>query len=145
MAFLHPELKKLKAGRQYMMMAVLGLAGLVVWMIAEVFTVYQKSPITADLRESAIPLTPVLDEVALREIQQRRAYSDEELADFTIYRVLQSDANQGSEVVAPVGQTLIESTPPPQRPPGNQAPTAPIATTPPAANPPTTNAPADTP
>ncbi len=95
--------QKLKQQQQLLAILIFGLVAVIFWIAVTIFTSQRRQSISAELQQLAKPLTPSIDETVLNRIEDKRAYSQEELAAFPIYRLVQSQAG-GGEIVVAVGE-----------------------------------------
>lgn len=80
------------------------------WVVVSLFASQQKSKIDVQLSKLAQPLTPSLDLETLNLLENKRSFTDEELANFTIYRVY-VDPRSRTEQIIPIDQALPTATP----------------------------------
>lgn len=82
------ELKELKANRQMVYLLVFLLLIAILWISAAVFTSYKTLEIDAELIKMSRPLIPNIDESVFSKIEQKKIFTEDELADFPIYKVV---------------------------------------------------------
>jgi hypothetical protein len=75
------------------------------WIGFSIFLSQKRTKVPNDVQKYTIPLNPNIDRLTLSEIERRRSYSDQELQDFPIFRIL-SDEN-GSRIQSQIGQDTI--------------------------------------
>lgn len=92
-------LTKLYRQQRLLQIGVFSLVTVMIWMGFGLLRSQRTTSITKELRDLALPLTPDIDTQVLQEIQQKRAYSENELSDFPIYKIIISEENQESSVV----------------------------------------------
>lgn len=106
------QLKNLKHGQQLLAMGILLLVISVAWIFLGIFAGQQSTIITSAQKKAATPLTPQLDETVLAEIENKRAYTQSELENFPIYKVISIDRGR-QQTVVPITfdeNELIENT-----------------------------------
>lgn len=89
------QLKSLKHGQQLLAIVILLLVLSIGWIFLGIFAGQQSSRISPAQKKAATPLTPQLDETILETIENKRVYSDSELSNFPIYKVI--SVNRGKE------------------------------------------------
>jgi hypothetical protein len=111
------DIKKLQHGKQLITIFVLLFVCAIFWGAISIFNSQQTSVISPELQKSALPLNPTITESVLDELEKERTYSESELAEFTIYRMLRSEQDN-SQVLLPLGKELPPAgTKPPQETP----------------------------
>lgn len=121
------ELEKLKQNRQFFVIFALLFVCVVFWAVVSVFNSQQQSVISPELQEKALPLNPTISEAVLEQLEQERTYSEEELAEFTIYRLLKRDDGSG-QLLLPLGSDVALSSPAPRASASASPTPAPAAT-----------------
>ncbi len=98
---LRPDLEKLKNSKQLLIIFILLLVCVVFWAIITVFNSQKQSVISPELKNSALPLTPVIDEEVLNNLENEQTFSDADLATFVIYRMVKIDGD--NRILLPLG------------------------------------------
>ena len=83
------------------------LVTIMIWVGLSIFQTQQRTGISEELQQLALPLNPNINTEVLNRINQKRSYSPEELADFPVYR-LTRDAEGNDKIV-----TTLPATPAP--------------------------------
>ena len=89
------QIKSLRHGQQLLAIVILFLVLTFAWIFLSIFAGQRESTISPALQNAAKPLTPQIDEATLETIENKRSYSDEELDNFTIYKII--TVNRGKE------------------------------------------------
>lgn len=89
------QIKNLRHSQQLLAIAALFLVVTIGWIFLGIFTGQQNSKISPLQKKAAAPLTPQIDEEVLKEIEGKRVYTDAELSNFPIYKVI--SVNRGKE------------------------------------------------
>ncbi len=81
--------------KQWMLrILVFTLVTVMVWMGLSLFRSQQRTIISEDLQKLAIPLNPNIDVSVIERIEQKRAFTPEELTGFPIYRVIKTPTGE---------------------------------------------------
>ncbi len=100
------QLQKLKRNQKMLIIIILLFVLILIWTFISLFT-SQKTEVTSpELVRLAAPLSPSLDTDTLENLQTQRSFTEEELSDFPIFKILVS-ADGRAESVVPI-QTTIE-------------------------------------
>lgn len=102
------------------------LATVVIWVVISLITSQRKLGISPELQKLAQPLTPTLNQETLRQVEQKRFYSEGELSRFPIYKII-SSPDGASELVVTIDtdtQTLFPSSSPVPSPSPSPSPEA---------------------
>lgn len=108
------ELERIKQSQQLLIIFLLLFILVFFWTIVSIFSVKNQERVSAELKTLAAPLSPNIDLETLDTIERKVTYSDAELADFPIYRILISRDGR-SKFVVPIDVTL-DDIDPEQRP-----------------------------
>lgn len=92
--------------------AIFSFFTIVVWIGFSVFESQQKTGIDPALLKLAIPLNPVINIDVINQIQQKRSYSDSELSQFTISKIV-IDQNGNQVAATPAPSATASATPAP--------------------------------
>ncbi len=98
---LHPDLEKLKQNKQLLVIFVLLLMCVIAWTVVTLFNSQKQSAISPELKNSAIPLVPTIDETVLNDLENEQTFSDDDLANFVIYRMVKTEGD--NTVLLPLG------------------------------------------
>ncbi len=93
------QIKNLKHGQQLLASAILFLVLVLAWIFVGIFAGQQESKISPTLKKAALPLTPDLNEEILTELEEKRVYTEDELANFTIYKIITTDRGKQQSIV----------------------------------------------
>lgn len=104
------ELDRIKKSQQLLTIFLLLFVLVFFWTIVSVFSVKKEDKVSSELELLAKPLSPNLNLDVLSEIESKTSYSEVELADFPIYRILISRDGR-SKFVVPIEVTLDEVDP----------------------------------
>lgn len=85
------SLDNLQQKQIFVRLLVFSLVTVMVWVFFSLFRSQQSSAIDPELQRLAIPLVPVIDTATLTELEQRRSFTPEELAQFPIYTVFRDE------------------------------------------------------
>ena len=104
---LQDQLKKLKQRKELLVILIFFFVIVIFWISIGLFTSQQKLGITPEQKKLSLPLTPNIDVATLEKLEQKKKYTDYELADFPIY-VLYQDGEGIRRVDARDGLFNIE-------------------------------------
>lgn len=82
-------LQNLRQRQQLLSLFIFTLVAIVVWIVVSVATSQRSSAISAELRAMAQPLTPSINRVVLEEVEAERYFTEQELGDFAVVRVVE--------------------------------------------------------
>ncbi len=94
------ELDKIKQNQTFLIIGILLFTLLLVWGAVSLFASQQQTVITAAQKEMAAPLQPVINTEMIDELARKPFYTDSELANFTIYKLLRN--SDGQKYVVPI-------------------------------------------
>lgn len=103
------EFAMLKQRKQTLTIMILLLICMMGWGIVSVFSSQRASKVDATTTALAKQLNPVIDITVLNSLETKRSFTDEELSNFTIYKVVVDPKTQ-EEVI----MTIDEDLPPPE-------------------------------
>lgn len=90
---------RLKHKRQLLTIMVLLLVSLVFWAILTLITSQKTTKVDTELTQLAKPINPVLKTEILDTLEDRRSFSESELQNFTIYRIVVDPVTQQERVM----------------------------------------------
>ena len=93
------QIRSLKHGQQLLASAILFFILVVLWIFVGIFAGQQESKISPALKKAALPLTPNIDEDIITELEEKRVYTQDELANFTIYKIITTDRGKEQSIV----------------------------------------------
>lgn len=93
------QLANLKQKKQLMIILLFLFVVVITWTMVSLLSSQKKISISKDLRELAKPLTPTLTETTLEKLEAKRFYSEEELLEFPIFKVISSKDGKVSRLV----------------------------------------------
>ncbi|GEM_PF-5130340 len=94
------ELDKIKQNQTFLVIGVLLFTLLFVWGAASLFASQQQTVITAAQKEMAAALQPVINAEVIDELARKPFYTESELTNFTIYKILRG--SDGNKYVVPI-------------------------------------------
>ncbi len=100
----------LKHKNQLLTILVLLFICVIGWAVVSLFSSQKESQIDPALVKLSKPITPSLNMDTLNSLENKRVFSDEELADFPIYRIY-IDPRTREEQIIPIDQPLPSATP----------------------------------
>lgn len=122
------QLAQLQQKQTFLKIFIFTLVTVIIWIALTLFSTQQRTSITPQLLKMADALNPNINESVLVEIEQKRAFSPEELNDFPIYTIMTNKQGEQELVVFSAAdrsrRPVTEGT---SAPPAteNQAPTEP--------------------
>ncbi len=75
------------------------LVAVVFWVGLGLFSSQQKFAVPKAMRDLARPLSPIVDEAIFDRVEQKRAFAEDELQNFTIYKVVVNDLSKQFRLV----------------------------------------------
>jgi hypothetical protein len=114
------QLTGIKNRQQFLYILVFSMAAVGVWVGSSIFFSQKKTGIDSALQKLAIPLNPSINVDILNRIQAKKTFSDAELTDFGIYKLVSSrDGKEQRVVTINVPDDILDpkvdaSPPPPQ-------------------------------
>lgn len=91
------QLVKLRKNKKLLWLGILFLVLVIMWILVSIFATTKTSTISQELRDLSKPFVPRLESKVFEEILTQRAFSDEELAYFSIF-VINKDESDGNKV-----------------------------------------------
>ena len=83
----------LRNKQQFLYIGVFTLVAVMIWVAGSLFQSQRKTGISRELQLMAVPLNPNINTFAIDRIEQKTAYSDEELQDFEIFVINLEEQN----------------------------------------------------
>jgi hypothetical protein len=114
------SLVSLQRRQQFLYVGIFSLVTVMVWVSISLLLSQKSSQIPAALRKKASPLTPTINQQVLSNLEQKTGYSESELSNFTIYKLIIT--RDGSEQVVTI-DTPDPRTLPPEGPAREPEPT----------------------
>ena len=105
------EISKLRRNQQVLTGLVLLFVVVIFWIIVSLFSSQRDSKISPELQKLATPLNPAINDTVFTGLEDKRVFSEEELADFPI--MIQVDMGKGEKKVVPLGTSAATPTPRP--------------------------------
>lgn len=108
------RLSYLKNKQQLLYLMLFSLATVIIWVTISLITSQKKPGISPELQKLAIPLNPTLNQETLRKIEQKQYFSEDDLREFPIYKIITS-SNGIDEKVVTIGtaeEDIFPTTPP---------------------------------
>lgn len=99
------ELNKLRHNQQFMAIAILLFASVMVWVAFGLFSSQKSTRVTSQQKQQAQPLTPTLDTTVLDTLEGKTYFSESELESFTIYQLVSAEDGVFERAV-PIGTDL---------------------------------------
>ncbi len=93
------EFSKLKQNQKLLAILILFFVCTIAWTVASLFSSQTTSNISPKLLKISKPLNPVLDVEVLSKLEQKRLYTEEDLVDFPIYKIIITDSGRGERIV----------------------------------------------
>ena len=93
------QLANLKQKKQLLIILVFLFVVVITWTTVSLFTSQKKISISKDFRDLAKPLTPVLKEETLSKLEAKRFYTEDELREFPIFKVISTKDGKISRLV----------------------------------------------
>jgi len=103
------QLTVLKRNQKLLIILILFFVIVMVWTFVSLFTTQKTTVTSPELVKLATPLSPALDTEALENLTTKRAFSEEELEHFPIFKIITTTDNK-TEVVVPIETTIEEFT-----------------------------------
>lgn len=101
------KLSNLRVKQQALYIMIFSFVTVIIWITASLFRSQKKTGISPDLLELAKPLSPTINVDVINSIEDRAVYSDQELFDFQIYKIIKSKDGRTQQVV-PIDSNLEE-------------------------------------
>lgn len=92
------QLAKLRRNKKLLWLGILFLVLIILWILVSIFATTKTSTISQELRDLSKSFVPRLESKVFDEILTKRAFSDEELAGFSIF-IIDKNNVDGDEVI----------------------------------------------
>lgn len=89
----HASMQSLIKRRALLILIVISLACLLIWIGVSIYFSFKKTTLPPNVQKQLSPLTPVIDTKALKELEQRKQYTPEELTGFDVIKEIIIDEN----------------------------------------------------
>lgn len=127
-------LQSLYSQQNFLRLLIFSFVTVVIWIGGSIVMSQQRPQISLELQQLALPLNPRIDLEVIGRIEQKKAYSDEELNRFPFYLLKQD--NTGADSVQLVGgdtgqggsEVSTQPTPTPNTDAQNPGPVSPLTT-----------------
>lgn len=93
------EFSMLKQRKQTLTILILLFICMLAWGIVSIFSTKRETKIDPEMVTISKPLTPIIDIETLNKLEPKRSYTTEELANFTIYRVVVDPKSQEERII----------------------------------------------
>lgn len=93
------EIASLRHNQYFLAFMVLLFVSIIVWTSVSIFTSQKETKVSPKLQQLAKPLTPTIKSEIISELEGKRAYSDEELAAFPIYKIIVSQDGRETKII----------------------------------------------
>lgn len=100
------QIRNAKRSRILLIAGILLLVTVLSWVFISVFAVKDSSEASDRARALVTPLSPTLDIELLNSLRSKRVFTPEELASFTIYRIIKD--RSGKESIIPTDTPIEE-------------------------------------
>ena len=105
------SLQSLLKRRALLILIVISLACLLIWIGVSVYFSFKKTTLPPNVQKQLSPLTPVIDNKTLKELEQRRPYTPEELIGFEVVKEITVDeSGVGTKKSAPTPKPSVAPT-----------------------------------
>jgi hypothetical protein len=98
----------LRRNQQFLYIGLFTLVAVIVWVAGSLFQSQRKTGISSELQKMALPLNPNINTFVIDRIESKTSYSNEELAEFEIFRLRVEEDNRSR--AAQPAETTEEST-----------------------------------
>ncbi len=93
------SLLQLHQRQRVLQILVFSLITIFFWVFLSLLMSQKKTKISAELKTMAVPLTPTIDEETITSLESKRFFSEDELAEFPIYKIITSEDGRLEKVV----------------------------------------------
>lgn len=93
------KLTYLKNKQHLLYLMLFSLATVIIWVTISLITSQKRPGISPELQKLATPLNPTLNQETLRKVEQKEYFSEGDLRDFPIYKVITSSNGIDERVV----------------------------------------------
>lgn len=101
------KITNLRIKQQALYVMIFSFVTIVIWISASLFRSQRRTGISPDLLELAKPLSPTINVEIIDEIEESINYSDQELVQFQIYKLIKSKDGRTQQIV-PIDNELNE-------------------------------------
>lgn len=101
------KITNLRVKQQALYVMIFSFVTVVIWISASLFRSQRRTGISPDLLELAKPLSPTINVGIIDQIEQSKSYSDQELVQFQIYKLIKSKDGRTQQIV-PIENELNE-------------------------------------
>lgn len=105
------ELNNLQHRQQLLYILLFSFATVIVWIGVSLLSSQQDTGIPPEIQLLATPLNPTINLDVLTDIRNKRAYTDDELRSFPIYKIVSDRQGGGTQVIDISQPTPVETTP----------------------------------
>ncbi|MBD3279432.1 MAG: hypothetical protein GF390_01840 [Candidatus Pacebacteria bacterium] len=113
------QFNRLKSNRQLLFTLMFLLVIVVIWTMVSLFTSQKRVGISKELRTLAKPLNPNLNQEVLGKLENKRSFTETELAEFPIYKIISTKDGRNARLVEiGVDEDLLENQLTPTQEPG---------------------------
>ncbi len=95
------EFALMQRKRRGLIILILLFVCMIAWGMVSIFSSQKSTKIKAETQALAAPLNPVIDEKIFTVLNEKRSYTDDELANFPIFRI-RTDARTGNSIIESV-------------------------------------------
>lgn len=114
MAETKKQLLSLQRRQQMLYIGMFSLVTVMVWVAVNLFQSQKSTQISAELKKKALPLTPSLNQQVIQQIEDKRGFTTEELANFPIYKLILNRDGGEDLVTIDIPEPNLRSTPVPR-------------------------------
>lgn len=93
------EIGSLQRRQHLLYILLFSFVTVIIWIGVSLIGSQRRTGIDPTLLQLATPLNPTINNEIISQIEQKRAYSDEELSNFPIYRIVTNQTNGGESIV----------------------------------------------
>ena len=101
------KITNLRVKQQALYVMIFSFVTVVIWISASLFRSQRRTGISPDLLELAKPLSPTINVDVIDQIEQSESYTDQELVQFQIYKLIKSKDGRTQQIV-PIESELNE-------------------------------------
>jgi hypothetical protein len=114
MAETKKQLISLQRRQQMMYIGMFSLVTVMVWVAVNLFQSQKTTQISPELKKKAQPLTPSINQQIIQQIEEKRGFSEEELANFPIYKLILNRDGGEDKVTIDTPEENLRQTPVPR-------------------------------
>lgn len=101
------QLEKLKKEKKLFTAFIFVLAAIIVWILVSILVTKKTTGITPEMTELAEPLNPNLNMTILDRLDVKRTFTQDQLANFPIYTLVQDSETEAVSIVEVVSQQRL--------------------------------------